>query len=75
MSRMRKQEEAAGDVGEAFGGACEFAPGLAPVAAAAPAPDAFKLRAASQSAAPDFVERLPIAREVSPASREREAPM
>jgi hypothetical protein len=72
---MRKQEEAAGGSGAAFDGAYEFAPGLARVAAAAPAPDAFKLRAASQSAAHGVVEWLPIAREVSPASRECEAPM
>jgi hypothetical protein len=73
---MRKQGAAAGDSGAAFGGACEFAPGLAHVAAAAaPAPEAFKVRAASQSAARGVVERLTIAREVSPASRKREATM
>jgi hypothetical protein len=75
---MRKQEEAAGGGRATFGGACEFAPGLAHVVAttaAAPAREAFKLRAASHSAAPGVVDRLTIAREVSPASREREARM
>jgi hypothetical protein len=73
---MRKQEEAAGGSGAAFGSAYELAPGLAHVAAAAaPVPDAFKLRAASQPAAHGVVEGPAIAREVSPASREREARM
>jgi hypothetical protein len=73
---MRKQEEAAGGSGAAFGGAYELAPGLAHVAAAAaPVPDALKLRAVSQSAAHGAVEGLAITREASPASREREARM
>jgi hypothetical protein len=64
---MGKHFEAAGFGGAAFGGACEFAHGLAPVtAAAAPAPDAFELRAASQSAA-SAVDGRTIAREGPPA--------